>query len=79
MLEEGVLPQGDAPQKLADDILMAILRDDKEHMELGFKFSHWLSVTWPWIFHLMMAERAKKMTQNPANSDQNPNPNQQRF
>lgn len=73
MLEEGVSLQGDAPQKLADDILMAILRDDKEQMELGFKFSHWLRVTSPWFFHLMMAERAKKMTNSI------PHENQQRF
>lgn len=49
------------PQKLADEILMAVLRDDKEHMSFSFKFAYWLRVSCPWFFHLMMSERAKKM------------------
>lgn len=49
------------PQKLADQILMAVLRDDNEHMSWSFKFAYWLRVTFPPFFHLVMAERAKKM------------------
>lgn len=48
------------PQKLADEILMSVLRDDNEQMAFSFKFAYWLRVTCPPFFHLMMAERAKK-------------------
>lgn len=56
---------GDQPQKLADDILMAVLSDADEHIKFSFQFSHWLRVTCPPFFHLMMSERAKKMISDP--------------
>ncbi|XP_055316272.1 dehydrogenase/reductase SDR family protein 7-like [Sitodiplosis mosellana] len=52
---------GDQPQKFSDDILLAVLGGADEHIKSSFLFSHWLRVTYPPFFHLMMAERAKKM------------------
>lgn len=51
----------DPPQKLADAILMAVLRDDREQMGFSFRFAHWLRVSCPPFYHLMMEERARKM------------------
>lgn len=53
--------KGGMPQKLADQILLAVLRDDNEHMSLSFRFAYLLRVAWPSLYHLMMAERARKM------------------
>lgn len=55
------------PQKLADEILMSVLRDDNEQMSWSFKFAYWLRVTCPPFFHLVMAERAKKYFQYESN------------
>lgn len=49
------------PQKLADNILMSVLRVDNEYLGLSFRFAHWMRVTCPPFYHLMMAERARKM------------------
>lgn len=58
---EVTLPKEELPQQLADEILMAVLRDDKEHMGFSFQFAYWLRVTFPPFYHLMMAERARKI------------------
>lgn len=69
-LEKNVIPLGDPPQTIADEILMSVLRDDKEHTPFAFKFSYWLRVTWPAFFHFMMARRAEQTTKATANSEQ---------
>lgn len=55
------IPKEELPQQLADDILLSVLRNDKEHMGLSFHFAYWLRVTCPPLYHIMMAERARKM------------------
>lgn len=60
--ERGTNVVGEPPQKIADDLLAAVLRDDKEDTPLSFKFSHWLRVTFPAFFHFMMAKRAQQTT-----------------
>lgn len=55
------VPNAEVPQKLADNILMSVLRDDSEQMAFSFRFAYWLRVTCPPFYHLMMAERARKM------------------
>lgn len=59
-LEKGVIPLGDPPQKIADHVLMSVLRDDKENLPASFQFAYWLRVTCPAFFHFMMARRAEQ-------------------
>lgn len=60
---------GEPPQKIADDLLAALLRDAKEDTPLSFKFSHWLRVTFPAFFHFMMAKRAEQTITAAATAD----------
>lgn len=59
-LEKGVIPLGDPPQKIADHVLMSVLRDDKENLPASFQFAYLLRVTCPAFFHFMMARRAEQ-------------------
>lgn len=59
-MEKGIIPLGDPPQKIADAVLMSVLRDDKEHLPASFKFAYWLRVTCPAFFHFMMSRRAEQ-------------------
>lgn len=69
VLEKGAQPLGDPPQKIADELYMAVLRDDKEDTPISFKFAYWLRVTCPAFFHFMMARRAEQAVNVPNGAD----------
>lgn len=58
--EKGVITLGDPPQKIADQLLLAVLRDRKEEISTAFQFAHWLRVTCPSFYYFMMARRAEQ-------------------
>lgn len=58
--ENGVIPLGDPPQKIADQLLLAVLRDRKEEISSSFQFAYWLRVTFPSFYYFMMARRAEQ-------------------
>lgn len=58
--EKGFTPLGDPPQQIADQLLLAVLRDYKEDVTLSFQFAYWLRVTCPSFYHFMIARRAEQ-------------------
>lgn len=58
--EKGVTTLGEPPQKIADQLLLAVLRDYKEDCTVSFQIAYWLRATCPSLYHFMMARRAEQ-------------------
>lgn len=64
--EKLAYPLGDPPQKIAESLFQAVVREWKEDMPAAFQFAYWLRVMCPPFFHFMMARRAEQAASIPA-------------